>query len=282
MITSDRALQRTVPYRRVYTAECSMATLMQDMRQALIDNHVWRLLAVGDIRDRYRRSRLGPIWLAISTLLFVAFVGSMYARIFNAPLSKYIPYIGFGIVLWGVIASSLTNGAQTFTSARGLYTQVPLPLFTQIFRVVARQIFVFAHQAVAIIIVLVVIGFEWHPTALLAIPGLLIYVLNMIWVAGVAGALATRFRDLVPMINAVMPMLFLLTPVLWHVDQVQAESWRVEINPFWHMINLVRAPLLGELPYRQNVIVAVSITVVGWIVFLAIFSKFQNRLRYWM
>ena len=51
-----------------------------------------------DVKLRYRGSILGPFWLTLSTLILVAAMGGIYARLFGMEVSHYLPFLTIGLV----------------------------------------------------------------------------------------------------------------------------------------------------------------------------------------
>ena len=56
----------------------------------------------------------------------------------------------------------------------------------------------------------------------------------------------------------------------------------LDLNPFHHLIEILRAPLLGQVPTLENWVAVVVITFVGWVVALWFFSAYRWRLAYWV
>ena len=53
-------------------------------------------------------------------------------------------------------------------------------------------------------------------------------------------------------------------------------------NPFFHLIEIVRSPLLGSPPSIETVWAVLFITAFNLIVTLVIFSRFRARIAYWL
>ena len=51
-----------------------------------------------------------------------------------------------------------------------------------------------------------------------------------------------------------MQVVFYLTPIMWLPNLLpeRAGMYMLTFNPFFHLIEIVRAPLLGQLPSTQN------------------------------
>jgi homopolymeric O-antigen transport system permease protein len=79
-----------------------------------------------------------------------------------------------------------------------------------------------------------------------------------------------------------MQMMFLLTPILWRPDQVPGREMLVVFNPFYYFLELIRQPLQGNAPSPLIWAVALAITLVGFVVGLAFFSRFRDRIVYWL
>ena len=70
---------------------------------------LWSMLGWQDIRQRYRRSTLGPFWLTISMGVLVAALGLLYAGLFKVNVSDYLPFVAVGFIVWGLISDTSHN-----------------------------------------------------------------------------------------------------------------------------------------------------------------------------
>lgn len=246
--------------------------------------HLALLLAWMDLRGRYRRSRLGQFWLTISHAFFVFGIGMLYATFFNAPIERYLPYLAGGFVLWQMLSSLVTDGCQTFISASRFILQQSLPFAVHVVRVVLRNVFIFAHNIVVFFVVLIIFQppeFGW--SALLAIPGLLLIVLNGVWVSLALGTVSARFRDVPQIIGSIMQIMFFMTPIIWSPATVGPRGELVAaLNPFAYFIDVVRGPLLGQPPSIESWGVVLAITALGWTGALALYNRYRNRIAYWV
>ena len=55
----------------------------------------------------------------------------------------------------------------------------------------------------------------------------------------------------------------------------------MELNPLYHLIDVVRAPFLGTVPSLTSYAVVLLITASGWILTYRVFSNFRKRISYW-
>jgi ABC-type polysaccharide/polyol phosphate export permease len=111
---------------------------------------------------------------------------------------------------------------------------------------------------------------------------MLLVVLNQIWLAIVIGVVATRFRDTVQLVTTAIQILMFVTPIMWPVSAIAEARFVAEINPFFHLIELVRAPLLGGVAEPLSWIVVLGICVVGYALAAFALTRASPRLVYWL
>jgi ABC-type polysaccharide/polyol phosphate export permease len=237
-----------------------------------------------DVKQRYRRSKLGPFWLTISMGVMIGALGAVFGGIFNTPMREFLPFLAIGIILWVYISTVISEGCTAFISSDAIIKQLPLPLFLHVLRVIWRNAVILAHNVVIIPILFLLFFKPLELVAFLAIPGLLLSTLTLAWVALLAGVLCTRYRDLTQIVVSVLQIAFYMTPIIWMPSLLSGRRSFVflEMNPFYHLIEVVRAPLLGSAPTMTNWAVSIGLAVVGWIVTLWVYGKYKNRISYWL
>ncbi len=251
---------------------------------------LWAHLGWQDIRQRYRRSLLGPIWISITMAVTAIALGILYAGLFGNDLEVQLPYILVGFIIWGFISGCISEGAEVFTSNVGLITHLPAPLSVHVYRLVWRQVLFFAHNLVVYAVMLVVFPQDLHWTDLTAIPAVLLLAVNGAWVALLIGIVTTRFRDLLPITQSIVQLAFFLTPIVWIYEDLLnspnptiAERARLaELNPFLHFIEILRRPMLGQPQELRYWVVVGIITVVGWALTLVVLRRYRARVSYWV
>ena len=255
-----------------------------DVRAAMQQHHIITTLGWQDVATRYRRSRVGAFWLTINMMVMLAAIGIVFGSLFRQPMAEFLPYLAIGLIIWGLLSALITDGCTSFISASDTILQLRMPLFTHVMRVVWRNLIILGHNL--LILPLLFLFFMKPITwlALLAIPGLALLVLNAIWMMIIAAVACARFRDLTQIVQNGMLVLFYVTPIMWKAALLPARvgAAMLDFNPFYHLINIIRAPLLGEAPTALSWTVAVSMTLLGWIVALAFFGIYRKRIPYWL
>ena len=58
-------------------------TPRKDILTGMCSLRIWGTLGWHDIKQRYRRSVLGPFWFTLSTAIMVGVLGALYSSILN-------------------------------------------------------------------------------------------------------------------------------------------------------------------------------------------------------
>ncbi|MCV7191815.1 galactan export ABC transporter permease subunit Wzm/RfbD [Mycolicibacterium brumae] len=259
----------------------------QDLAEGFGRRELWLHLGWQDIKQRYRRSVLGPFWITIATGTTAVAMGALYSQLFHLELAEHLPYVTLGLIVWNLINAAILEGADVFVANEGLIKQLPTPLSVHVYRLVWRQMILFAHNIIIYVVIAMIYPKPWSWADLTFIPALFLLMLNAVWVALCFGILATRYRDIAPLLASVVQLLFFMTPIIWNAETLQrqgAERWGtiIELNPLLHYLDIVRAPLLGAEQELRHWLVVLALTVIGWAFALLAMRQYRARVAYWV
>lgn len=253
-----------------------------DLAAALRLHRLCWVLACLDIKARYRGSLLGPFWLTLSTAVMVGALGFLYSTLFRTDLREYLPFLALSLVLWGFVQTLVADSCTGFTSEEGMIRSVPMPFFFYGARIVLRNVLVLAHNVVVIAVVFAIFAVWPGWAGLAALPAVLLWLIDGVAVAVALGAFCARFRDVPPIVGSVMQIAFFVTPIIWKPELLDHGRRWLPLNPFFSLIEIVRAPLLGALPnwHVWAAAAAYSLLVCGlsW----ALFVRVRGRLAFWL
>ncbi|UCI06847.1 ABC transporter permease [Mesorhizobium sp. B1-1-8] len=258
-------------------------------RQALTDLihgaklfDMWSRFALYDIRQRFRRSLLGPFWLTLSMGVMVGAMGLVFSTLFQQDVGKTVPYIATGLIFWGLLTSTINEGATVFISAESYIRNVPMPLSVHYYRMLARNVIIWAFNMAIYFCVLLVFRITPGWNILLFIPGFALFLINLAWISLAAAVLSTRFRDVPQVILNVIQVVFFITPVFWSPESLPRRPVFVMLNPFHHLLELVRAPLLGSTAPAMSWWLCLAMTVVGLGFTAWLYRRSHARIAYWV
>jgi ABC-type polysaccharide/polyol phosphate export permease len=264
------------------TAASVPAQAIADLFKGAWLYELWIRLAFHDIRQRFRRSTLGPIWLTISMGVMIGAMGLVFSALFHQEIAKTLPYISVGIIFWGLLTGCITEGTSVFISAEAFIRNVPMPLSLHFYRMMARNVIIWGFNMVIYVLVLIFFRVSVGWDALLFIPGFFLFLINVAWLSLAAGVISTRYRDVPLLIANVIQVIFFLTPIFWSPETLPNRPAFVLFNPFYHLIEIVRAPLLGQEPALAHWAVCGGMAIAGFGFTAWLFRRAHARIAYWV
>ncbi|MEC4596521.1 ABC transporter permease [Burkholderia vietnamiensis] len=253
-----------------------------DLKQSISSWRLWSLLGWLEIRQRYARSRLGPFWLTISMGVVIGSIGVVYGTLFGQKMGEYLPFLATSLVMWALFSSTVLEGCVSYINSGSYIRQAATPKLVYVLQVVWRNLIVLAHNFVIVVVLFALFGVKNWASLPLFIPGMVVFVLNAMWIAMVVGLLSARFRDLPQIIGALMQVAFYVTPIIYRPDSLKRFSFIVEWNPLAYLLNVVRQPLIGQAPDATTWAVTIGMVVVGWPLALMLTGRFLKRIPYWV
>ena len=257
---------------------------VQDFIESL---HSLRLVAVfgwQDIRQRYRRSVLGPFWITITMAVMIGALGLVFGKVLNTPMKDYLPFLSMGLITWGFISSAIHEGCTAFINVEGMIRQMRIPFTVYILRMMWRNIIIFVHNIVIFPFVCIILGHKLSIVALLSIPGYVLVCVNLMWVAVVSAIICTRFRDVTQIISSILQVVFYISPIIWMPNSLsgRAAAMIIKPNPVYHMLSVVRDPMLGITPSMLSWLICVGLAVCGWAFAFWLLGRERSRVAYWL
>ncbi len=256
----------------------------RDIGQGWRQRPLWGYLGWQDIKQRYRRSVLGPLWISISMGVIATAMGILYGTLFHEPVPTFLPYVATGLLIWNFINGCILEGSEVFIANEGLIKFLPAPLTLHVYRLIWRQTLFFLHNLVIWLLLVIIFPQPLSWTVLLAIPAFVLLAINGAWISVLSGILATRFRDIPPIIASLTQLIFFMTPIVWSYERLKSNplAGYIELNPAMHFVEILREPLLGQEIVWRHWIVVGAITVVGSAVALVCLRNYRSRVAYWV
>jgi len=255
-----------------------------DLRDGLSRRQVWWGLSWQAIRSQYRRTYLGPWWLTVQQVIFVAGLSLLFGILMHQDLKTFVPYVTIGFIVFTWMTTMLSGGATCIVQNTPSIKTATGPLSTYALNNFASATIQFAHNAVMIVFVVVVFQGYVDWTVVIVPLAFAVVAVNGIAIGLWLGPVVARYRDVGPIVVSLTSVLFFFTPIFWRTsDLTNAQiaalaGW----NPFAYLLEFFRAPLLGAWPRGVVWIGVAIITVVNLFVAIVHFSRTRDRLAYWL
>ncbi len=271
--------------RSVLTTISSSATItgaFQDLVEGLKRLKLAAWLANADLEARYHRTSIGSLWSILSHIFWIASLGFTFSALFKQDIRTFVPYLALGLTFWVYLSNSLVEAPSVFSRNVGLISSYRLPLSLQILRSVITQLFQLGQYLLVMVPAVMILGVQLTPVAFLSILALPVYAVFSVSLALLLGPLGTRWRDVQQFVPNIVTLLFLITPIFWQKELIKDHAWLYEWNPFFHMIEIARAPLLGAPASMSSWIFSVGFCVVALVGGTLVFSRTRTRIYYWI
>ncbi len=244
---------------------------------------IWHLLGVNDLRQRYTRSRLGQLWLTVSTAIMIAVLASVWSLLWNEPVHKLMPFIGTSLIMWNFLSQILTECTSIFVTHGNFYRNQKMNFSVSVFSIIYKNTIILAHNLAIIVVLVFAFGVPINWYLLQIVPGLLLTWITMAWVGYVIAMICVRYRDIVQVITTWLTVLFYVTPVMWKPDFLRPDyHFLIHYNPLAQFLELLRNPFLGEPVSAHTWITTILIAFGGGLLALPIIGRYYRRVIFWM
>ena len=245
----------------------------------------WQLARL-DILRRYTATMLGIIWAVLAPLLMSAVIGLVFAKLFGQDLREFLPYLFLNLTLWAFFSASIDSGAIAFVAAEGYIKQIAkVSFYTYPLRMVLAAFFTLLLGLMAVTVVILLFGGKITFAWLLVVPGLAAWLLFGFAVCTISAVLNTAVRDFQHLQAVAVQALFYATPVMFPATLLVQHKlgWLLTWNPVYHLMMIVRVPMLyNDAPELAHYVAsAISIAFVAAIAVIAM-RMARARLVFWL
>jgi ABC-type polysaccharide/polyol phosphate export permease len=247
--------------------------LVRDNIRALRNWRVWLHLGFADIRNRFAKSFVGPLWIVLNLAMWAIGIGVVYAALFHQEIHEFLPHLTIGYVVWTYLVQTITDGGLAFVYAEGYIKQFTYPKQIYILRVLVNAS---VPMLIGLGIFLAIMLFFGRPMgvgALWALPGFAVLLVASYMHATIMAYASVRFRDLPHGMTSLLQVLFFVTPVFFTVGTLKERGldFIFKFNPLYYLIEIVRHPLVHSAAapaeiYQATAIYLVVITTIAFAV----------------
>jgi lipopolysaccharide transport system permease protein len=238
------------------------------------------ILALRNIKIRYKQTLLGVAWAVLQPLAGVAIFTIVLGRLANIP-SEGIPYPVFvfaGLALWMYFSNAASAAAESLVQYRDLVTKVYFPRLLAPLAAILPGLIDLGISLLAVGVFMVVFGVV--PSAAIAfVPfWILAAVLITFGVALWLSALNARYRDVRNALSFLLQIWLFATPVVYPSSLVHG-GWHflLAMNPIAGLVEVFRWSLIGAPAPGAWVLVSFAVGLLILLSGLIYFGRVQRR-----
>ncbi|WP_169747596.1 ABC transporter permease [Demequina iriomotensis] len=244
------------------------------------------ILALRDVKLRYRQTAVGVAWVVIQPLLGAGIFTFVFGGVANLSTGDdNVPYFLFsfvGLMLWNVFGQILQKSTESLVGNQALVSKIFFPRIILPLSTVYGVLLDFA-VSVVLLAVLMAVSHVAPGIALLAAPvALLLVVLSALGVGLIMAALNVSYRDVRYVVPVAIQFLLWMTPVAYGIGSLPeaAQAW-VAVNPLVGALELFRWAVIGTpvtswLAVAWTAVFAVTMFLVGSVYFQRAERRFAD------
>lgn len=259
--------------------------LWRELRESIRNPEFWALSSWLDILVRARKSRFGAVWLMAPAVVYVFGLGAFFAAMQGQPLPVFASHVALGAMVFRTLMSTVIGSANVFAASQPFIMDGHMRLTDYLLQSLAKSFFDFCTYIPITLLALLMLG-SIGLAGLVAAPFTLALIyLNALWMSVVFALLGARHPDFGQLLANVSIFLFLLTPIIWYPELMPAGSVRGELmrlNPFYHFVQLFRAPLLGQAVETMTYWYVGIMTAVGLVLATLAYRRYARFVPLWI
>ena len=236
-----------------------------------------------DLTIRYKRSVFGFLWTLMHPLLLMGIFTVVFSHLFRRETPHYETYFLSAYIAWNFFAQTTTNTMASVAWNGPLMKRVRVPRSVFTLSAIVSGLVNLVLSMIALLVIMLIVRAPLYPSLLFVPVSLLIVGVFTLGVSLALTALSVFFADVREMVQAGLPALLYMTPVIYPVSIVPSPfRWIVEHNPLTYLVEIVRTPIYyGHLPPARALAIAVLLSVIsvvsGWVIFRRLAPRFEGR-----
>lgn len=279
-----RAAIMSTPFPHAPNRTSRLPSLLTDSLASIRNHEYWTYTTWMKMGLGYRKTAFGPLWIMASPAVFVFALGFLFSKVLSVPREVYVPHLAIGYITWLFIINALNSAPNVFVTKRSEILQGQMRLTDLVLSNIFTAFLLFLHHLVIIAVVFLYFRMPVGLSSLASLLGVAILLVNAYWFYIFFGIVGARYRDTVEVIQAIARLFFFITPIIWVPEDggggaLGAFLW---LNPFYHYLEVVRAPLMGN-PITPLTWGVVSVgTVVGLAVSALLYRRVGRQVPLWV
>jgi lipopolysaccharide transport system permease protein len=259
---------------------------MKYLRDIWTSRYFWTHLARAEIRARFRNSRLGILWALLQPLLLTLLMAFIFGAVFQVPMAEFAPYVFSGLLVWEFVCGAVMTGCSSFVAASPYICQRRLPLAIYPLKNVLSTCTVFIIGMMGLLLWIAVVKPHNLGLPLLNLVLVLPLYVGIAWALAISAAVInTKYRDFQYVVGLLLQALWYVSPVFLEERLFRSAKveWLLAYNPVAHLLNLVRAPVLGGTwPTPENYLYTLGLLAAAWAAAVHLIRRQEPQLIFYL
>ena len=256
--------------------------LSNSFKFAFKTRRAWWYTATSRSRARFAKTTLGSFWLGFSNLLSIGTLGIVYGTVFSVEdFRSYFIYLGFGLVIWNTISSSISNAPQLFTyNSSNIKNMNVKPIFYTL-EEWSFQLQTFVQSFVLVFFVFLFLNSSLMGNMLIHswIPILNLFVF-IYWFPVFICLISLRFNDIAQLVPIALQLVFLTSPILYRKESLGSLGWITNLNFIYQILDPIRTSIINGMINYQHCILLFCFNFTGLLISIKLLNSESKRLPF--
>lgn len=240
-------------------------------------------IALSEIKLKYRRSIIGPLWITLSILMYTLGISFFFSVVLNRDFHEYVSHVGVGIVFWSYMTTTFSEATHSLSLDKAYYKNLNISYTFFFIKNFYKNLIYLIHHLVYLILFLFVIDelkFSLSSIIMFILP--LPIILNIQIIISI---LSARYHDTPPIITNLMQLLFFTVPIIWgpnDFDSFESLKQIAELNPFYQMLISFKAVFDTKYLADLNISYIFIYYILSSGIMFWLFRRTLRRISYWI
>ena len=227
-----------------------------------------------DLKNKFRRSKLGILWICVTPLCLTLIMSFVFGAAFGQDIVTYAPYVLSGILCWDVFSISWVAGSNTLIGSAPYIQQFNHPVVIYPLKIAIVEIISFLISMIALCVWTLFINPVYTLLGILfLLPAMVVYFFFGWSSVIISSFIGAKYRDYPQVAGLLLQTLWYLSPVFFQESMFESSPYlRIlfRVNPVTHMLAMIRQPFLyGRVPSPVNYAASMAfVAVIALIAFL--------------
>ena len=175
---------------------------------------VWAI-TTKEIKARYKRAFLGFLWIVLNPILQMLVVGFIFQFFIQAKVDNYFHFLFAGLLPWNFFSYTVIKCTPLYLDERPLIQKAKFPREALVLSIVLSNLFHFLISLLLLVVLSLFISVLSLGKVFLLFIAIVLLVIFTTGLSFLLSTLFVKYRDMKFIVQAVMPLWFYATPILY-------------------------------------------------------------------
>ncbi len=237
-----------------------------------------------EIKARYKKAIFGFLWIFLNPLLQMMVIGYIFQFFVQVKIINYFEFLFPGLLTWNFFSYTITKNTQMYINERNLIQKAKFPREAIVLSIVFSNLFHYLISMVMFLLWVALFGNSVNWWGWIFLPLTILWIVMLtVGFSLLFSSLNVKWRDINFGVNALIPLWFYATPVVYSLDLLPVWMERiVRLNPMSALMEVLRWNIFGSAVDWRFVGVSVVISLLIFLLGVMVFRKESPYFDDWL